>query len=109
MANPAPSLPGTMRAMNGLFSMTGPIGEKLISLRPDKLMKIASRETGLDDFGPDYFYQALARLCSSMEHDAKLAALGRLSERQGRHAYSLNDSGLDLSAERVRFADYQKA
>jgi hypothetical protein len=34
---------------------------------------------------------------------------GSESERHGAHTYSLNDSGLDLSAERVRFAEYQKA
>ena len=82
MANSAPSLPGTMRAFNGLFTITGPIGENLISLRPDKLMRKASREAGLDDFGSDYFYDPLTRLCRSLEQDAKLTALGRLIARQ---------------------------
>jgi len=34
---------------------------------------------------------------------------GSESERHGRHSYKLQDSGLDLSAERSRFASYQAA
>ena len=34
---------------------------------------------------------------------------GRESERHGKHTYSLAESGLDLSAERERFAAYQSS
>jgi hypothetical protein len=75
-------LPLTIRAFNSVFGALGGLGRQLISLQPEKLLKAASRETGLEDFGSDYFRQPLARLCASLEQDAQLTGLGRMIARQ---------------------------
>jgi len=34
---------------------------------------------------------------------------GTATERHGKHRYDIAESGIDLAAERLRFADYQRA
>jgi sulfotransferase family protein len=99
MAVYTPTLPAAVRALNTAFALTGPLGKQLISLRPEKLMASAARETGLDDFGSDYFRQPLERLCRSLEQDADLTALGRSIARQ---------DILRLLGNRLRFVDIFK-
>jgi hypothetical protein len=79
---PSPALPRSLRILNGAFAALGPLGPRLISLQPAALMASAAKQTGLDDFGPDYFRAPLARLCASLEQDARLTALGRMVARQ---------------------------
>jgi len=75
-------LPFAIRAFNTGFGALGGIGARLISLQPEKLLQTASKQTGLTDFGSDYFRQPLARLCASLEQDAHLSGLGRMIARQ---------------------------
>ena len=75
-------LPLPVRLMNAGFSITGPLGARLLSLRPEALIAHAAKQAGLNDFGSDYFRGPLARLCRSLEEDAQLTALGRLMARQ---------------------------
>jgi hypothetical protein len=77
-----PQLPLPVRALNGVFAALGPIGTKIIKLDAAALMKKASRDTALTDFGSDYFRAPLDRLCDSLETDARLTALGRIMARQ---------------------------
>jgi hypothetical protein len=42
------------------------------------LMEVAMRTTGLADFGSPYFREPLARLCDSLEREARLTSLGRM-------------------------------
>ena len=48
----------------------------------ESLLAEARRRTGLDDFGDPRFREPLERLLSSLEHDAKLHAAGRVSQRE---------------------------
>jgi hypothetical protein len=75
-------LPLPVRLMNAGFSITGPLGARLLSLQPEALIAHAAKQAGLNDFGSDYFRGPLARLCRSLEEDAQLTALGRLMARQ---------------------------
>ncbi len=75
--NPENALPLPVRLFNSAFALTGPLGRSMLSLDPEKLMRQASVDTGLDDFGSDYFREPLQRLCTSLEQDAELTALGR--------------------------------
>ncbi len=99
MAGSTPSLPLPVRALNGAFKLSGPLGKGLVSLQPDKLIARAARDTGLDDFGSDYFRDPLARLCRSLEQDAQLTALGRMIARE---------DILRLLGNRLRFVDLFK-
>ncbi|WP_169843882.1 sulfotransferase family protein [Halioglobus japonicus] len=89
-------LPFAVRAINGAFSLTGPVGRRIARLNPDKLMQSAQRSTGLTNFGSDYFRAPLVRLCQSLEEDAHLNALGRMIARQ---------DILRLLSNRLRFVD----
>ncbi|QFU76830.1 sulfotransferase [Halioglobus maricola] len=75
-------LPLAIRALNSAFDLTGPVGRRIARLDPDKFIKSAQRDTGLTDFGSDYFREPLRRLCKSLEEDAHLSALGRIIARQ---------------------------
>ena len=82
MSNSLSKLPLPVRLLNGGFACLGKSGQRLISLKPEKLMQAASKQTGLSDFGSDYFHGPLNRLHQSLEDDAKLTALGRLMAKQ---------------------------
>lgn len=99
MSKAPASLPLPVRLMNAGFSITGPLGGRLLSLNPDTLIALAAKQTGLDDFGSDYFREPLARLCRSLEEDAQLTALGRVVARQ---------DILRLLGNRLRFIDIFK-
>jgi hypothetical protein len=77
-----PRLPTAIRAFNHAFSVLGRFGDTLLSLKPEALLKTASRQTGLSDYGSDYFREPLQRLCDSLQQDAQLSAFGRLIARQ---------------------------
>jgi hypothetical protein len=75
-------LPLALRLMNGGIACLGPLNKKLIKLTPESLMAYAVKQTGLRDFGPDYFRGPLQRYCDSLEKDAYLTGLGRTMARQ---------------------------
>ena len=75
-------LPFVLRIFNSAVAAIQKAGLNPISLRPEPLLQLASRKTGLVDYGPDYFRVPLARLCTSLDEDAKLTGLGRSIARQ---------------------------
>ena len=93
------SLPLAIRALNRVCAGLGPLSNRLLDLDPDRLMRRACKQTGLTDYGSDYFREPLRRLCTSLEEDAHLSALGRLTARQDL---------LRLLANRLQFVDIFK-
>jgi hypothetical protein len=59
----------------------GDDGRSLVSLRADDLLAAATRATGLDDFGDDWFRAPLDLLCSSLDDEAGLHLAGRVRAR----------------------------
>lgn len=55
----------------------GPVAAERWPFNPDALIAAAQAKTGLADFGPDYFREALDMLCLSAEQDLDLNAVGR--------------------------------
>ena len=68
--------------------------------RPDvtSLLSIAERQTGLSDFGDSRFLEPMALLLESIEHEARLNALGRFVFHQ--HAIQLLRNRLYLEMDR---------
>ena len=63
---------------------TGPANggaEHLVSLDADDLIAVASRSTGLDDFGPGTWEEPFRRLTDALQTEAQLHTLGRLQCR----------------------------
>ena len=69
----------------------------------------AFRRDPVAQVGHVYDHFGLALEAATAEHMQAFLDSGKESERHGRHSYSLADSGLDLAAERARFASYQQA
>lgn len=99
MSDALAQLPFAVRFINNCFAGLGNGGKRLLSLEPDKLMSAASKATGLNDFGDDYFRGPLDRLHHSLEDDAQLTALGRMIARQ---------DIIRLLSNRLRFVDLFK-
>ncbi len=59
----------------------GDDGRSMISLRPDDLRAAAVATTGLDDFGDTWWEEPFARLCASLDGEARLHLPGRLRTR----------------------------
>lgn len=92
-------LPLVLRAFNAGVTATRKTGLNLVSLKPEPLLNLAAKKTGLVDYGPDYFRGPLKRLCTSLDEDAKLTGLGRVMARQ---------EILRLLETRLRFVDIFK-
>lgn len=75
-------LPLPVRLANRTLSLLGPLQGSLMSLQPDYLMRQAGKRCSLSDFGSDYFREPLRRLCESLEEDADLSPLGRMTMQQ---------------------------
>lgn len=73
--------PAWVDAVNALGANLGDDGRSLVSLDPPALLAAASAVAGLDDFGDDWFRAPLARLCESLEREARLTLVGRLLAR----------------------------
>lgn len=67
-------------AVNGLGRLLGAWGKK--PMRGERLLEKARRQTGLEDFGEPSIEEPLFHLISSMEAEARLNLVGRLSTRQ---------------------------
>jgi hypothetical protein len=83
MSTTKPTLPLALRLFNGLLAGTDALGIHLARIDVDSMLRTASQQTGLTDFGSDYFRGPLARLCKSLQHDAHLTGMGRIVARQG--------------------------
>jgi hypothetical protein len=78
-----PRFPAHIRALSLLERSVRKLGVRILPFEPDTLMKIASKQAGLTDFGDDaVFREGLATLCRAAEADARFSLVGRLSIRQ---------------------------
>ncbi len=66
-----------VRAFNAMASWVG--RSSSTPFNPDQLMDTASKKIGLNDFGDDAFLEGLTQLCDSMNKEANLHPLGRIS------------------------------
>jgi len=88
-----------VRALNAVGRPLQASGLSLLSLDKDALVEHATRRTGLKDFGTDDFHEPLRRLLHSLDTDAELTTLGRITAR--------NDA-LDLLEQRLRLVEDRK-
>jgi hypothetical protein len=73
--------PGVVRLLNRGDAILGKTGLHWGNWSPRKLIELAQRQTGLDDFGGGEFFEPLSRLLESCQRDAKLNAIGKLALR----------------------------
>ncbi len=59
----------------------GDDGRSLVSLDPAQLREAARATTGLDDFGDSWWEEPFARLCASLDTEARLHLPGRIRTR----------------------------
>ena len=88
-----------VRAVNRSDRVLRGLGQRLPDLRPDVLLRSASRHTGLLDLGLPAICEPLERLVHALEREARLTLLGRLTVR--RHLVSLLETLLQLQQERT--------
>ncbi len=74
-----PHRPLPVRVINGLGKSLHLVGLKFPSLKEDALLKAAMKTTGLHDFGEEHFREGLRRYLESLEKDAQLNTIGRIS------------------------------
>lgn len=74
------SIPLHFRLINGIGRSLRSVGVK-VGLDEESLCQSAARQTGLSDFGDDYFRAGLRKLVESLESDANLTTIGRLGHR----------------------------
>lgn len=73
--------PGPVRLLNQGDAWLGRAGIRWGQWSPRRLIELAQRHTGLDDFGGGEFFEPLSRLLESCHRDAKLNAVGKLALR----------------------------
>jgi hypothetical protein len=81
MALQPPRLPFTVRTLNAAGSAATRFGIRIGDLGMDALLGCAARETGLRDFGDAFFREPLSVFLESLESEAALTTLGRISAR----------------------------
>jgi hypothetical protein len=74
-------LPLPVRAWNLIGGALRRAGLPLLPLAADVLMERAAKATGLSDFGDPFFREGLEQVVASLEHEARLTALGRTIAR----------------------------
>jgi hypothetical protein len=77
-----PRKPAALRAFNAAGAVFASFGVRVPRLDPERLIAIAVRRTGLEDFGDPSFREALARLVEALEGEAALTTLGRIIARR---------------------------
>lgn len=78
----APPRPRAVRALNAGWRALSRVGIGRVSLDEDSLVAAARRSSGLRDFGDDSFREPLRRMLASLEDEARLHPLGRITMRQ---------------------------
>jgi hypothetical protein len=81
MTAPKPHRPLAVRAINGAGAGLRRLGVPLLPLAEEPLLRAARKQTGLADFGGEEFREGLRRLLDSLNQDAQLNVLGRISAR----------------------------
>lgn len=82
MSLPAPHRPFGIKALNTIGGGLRPLGWTLPSLEEQDLLDAAVRRAGSSDFGGDGFRQGMAVFLDSVEREADLSTLGRISCRK---------------------------
>jgi hypothetical protein len=72
------TLPYTLRVINTIGAVLRAMRLPTTEFKEETLLRAASKQTGLSDFGDPYFREGLRRLLDSAENDAKLHFLGRM-------------------------------
>jgi len=78
--NPSPQ-PRWVDAIKALGDNLGDSGRSLVSLEGEQLLASAAANTGLDDFGDDWFREPFGVLLRALEEEAQLSLLGRVLAR----------------------------
>ena len=73
--------PRAVRAINTVGGLLSRVGVKA-SLDPDSMHKAAVRKHKLEDFGDTAYLEGLHQLVESLENEANLTTIGRISARQ---------------------------
>ncbi len=73
--------PFWFKMVNGIWKKSYALGSETI-LDVDSLLKAAKKETGLNDFGKDFWVEPLEVLIKSMNEEANLHPIGRFISRQ---------------------------
>lgn len=73
--------PEWVTSINALGENLGDAGRSLVSLDEAEVLGAAVCNTGLDDFGDDWFREPLRLLLRALEEEAELTLLGRLLAR----------------------------
>ena len=73
--------PEWVASLNSLGENLGDAGRSMVSLDQETVLRAAVENTGLDDFGDDWFRKPLRLLLRSLEQDAELTLLGRIMAR----------------------------
>ncbi|MEP7015987.1 MAG: sulfotransferase [Verrucomicrobiota bacterium] len=68
-----------IRALNRCGALIGKI--RPTTVRPEELIEVAQRRTGLTDFGGTEFLEPLSRLLESCQREAQLNVIGRIALR----------------------------
>ncbi len=100
MPLPAPHRPFGIRALNRMGGGLEALGIKWPSLDESNLIRTAIRRSGSNDFGGEAFRAGLSVLLDSLEREARLTTLGRLSCRETLLGYLEN---------RLRLQEYRSA
>jgi len=94
-----PDHPLPIRAINAAGRLAARLGRRIPSLDEAALLAAARAQTRLDDFGPDGFRDGLRELLHSLETEAELTTLGRISAR---------GQILGLLTNRLQLVDHRK-
>ena len=79
MQYPSPDQPFAVKAINRAGAWARRIGVGSTGLDADKLMREASKKTGLSDFGDEGFLPGLQILVQSLNDEARLSTIGRMA------------------------------
>jgi hypothetical protein len=79
---PAPFRPLPIRGLNAVGRVLAGFDVRPFRLDEEAVMGLASRATGLDDFGDDSFRPGLRKLTLSLENDGRLNLFGRYFARR---------------------------
>jgi hypothetical protein len=99
MSLPPPHRPFGIKALNRVGSGLRAVGFTWPSLDEQSLLDAAIRRAGSSDFGDDHFLEGMRVLLDSVEREADLSTLGRVSCRETLLRYLEN---------RLRLTEYRK-
>ncbi|MCP4035996.1 MAG: sulfotransferase [bacterium] len=81
MTRTEPRRPLPIRLINDVGAGLRRLGLPLLDLDEERLLSAARKSTGHDDFGGDQFREGLRRLIDSLDDEAELNMIGRLTAR----------------------------